>query len=315
MAIHLIRHGESLANSLMKHQGGNDEWNNTSLSDEGVLQAKMLSESLEGKDISYLFSSPLKRARQTAESISYKGNIIFNDDIIEQRDDETIEIFIKRVKRFWNKIKDLDGEVYVVSHAGVILTLLAITTGDRKKGGDLVKKYFNDIDNTSITKIMKKDDVYTLEIGIDTHRKDKKDVSFIEYDYSHQKIYNKEKDILMKLFPESKVYEIGSFGLSILGRSEIDILLETEDIDSADKILRNKYYSFSKKGYYYKKYGKIYVKVYAEKKNGSILRIYRTIKNNPDLIQKFKELKELYNASDIQIYEGKKRAFLNSVRT
>ena len=68
--ITLVRHGETEWNVLGKFQGCKD----IALSNEGILQAQYLSEKFKNK-FDYIFTSPLKRARKTAEIIS-KGSDI-----------------------------------------------------------------------------------------------------------------------------------------------------------------------------------------------------------------------------------------------
>jgi broad specificity phosphatase PhoE len=66
MRLILIRHGETLWNENHKFQGISD----IELSPRGVSQAKKLAESLRSQPIVKIYSSPLIRARQTAEEIA-----------------------------------------------------------------------------------------------------------------------------------------------------------------------------------------------------------------------------------------------------
>lgn len=66
--IYLIRHGESEGNSKRIFQG----WLDCALTSEGRFQAELLAERLKNKGIRYFFSSPLKRAYETAEIIAKK---------------------------------------------------------------------------------------------------------------------------------------------------------------------------------------------------------------------------------------------------
>ncbi|MGN0144603.1 MAG: histidine phosphatase family protein [Clostridium sp.] len=61
----LIRHGETEWNILGKFQGTTD----IPLSEEGLRQARLLNDRLNG-DFDYIYASPLKRAYETAETIS-----------------------------------------------------------------------------------------------------------------------------------------------------------------------------------------------------------------------------------------------------
>ena len=65
----LVRHGETEWNVLGKFQGCQD----ITLSNEGVLQARCLHKRFQNK-FDYIYTSPLKRAMQTAEIISQGSN-------------------------------------------------------------------------------------------------------------------------------------------------------------------------------------------------------------------------------------------------
>ena len=66
----LIRHGETLFNSQRKMQGILD----SPLTDVGILQAKAAASALTGKIFDAAYSSPLGRARQTADIIFQQLN-------------------------------------------------------------------------------------------------------------------------------------------------------------------------------------------------------------------------------------------------
>jgi broad specificity phosphatase PhoE len=66
MRLVLIRHGETLWNAIHKFQGISD----IELSPKGITQARSLAASLKSEGFSAIYSSPLKRARQTAEIIA-----------------------------------------------------------------------------------------------------------------------------------------------------------------------------------------------------------------------------------------------------
>jgi phosphoserine phosphatase len=65
--IFIIRHGESIANALGKHQGQRID---TSLSEKGIEQAKKIARRLKEEKIDIIYSSDLKRAKETAEEIN-----------------------------------------------------------------------------------------------------------------------------------------------------------------------------------------------------------------------------------------------------
>lgn len=62
----LVRHGESEWNRLGRYAGQRD----VPLSDRGKLQAQRLAERLEGEALAAIYTSPLRRARDTARAIA-----------------------------------------------------------------------------------------------------------------------------------------------------------------------------------------------------------------------------------------------------
>ncbi|HEY2882394.1 MAG TPA: histidine phosphatase family protein [Pirellulales bacterium] len=81
MLLYLIRHGESLFNAEKRIQGQSD----VELSPLGHRQAQALAAALAGKPIDAIFSSPLKRAYQTAEAIAAKLNLpVQTDDRLKE---------------------------------------------------------------------------------------------------------------------------------------------------------------------------------------------------------------------------------------
>jgi len=70
--ITLVRHGETKWNTLGKFQGCQD----TNLSNKGILQAQYLNKRF-ANNFDYIYTSPLKRARQTAEIISQSSDTAF----------------------------------------------------------------------------------------------------------------------------------------------------------------------------------------------------------------------------------------------
>ena len=82
--IYLVRHGESEANTNMRFCGITD----VDLTEEGALQAAKAGKKLKNKTINQIFSSPLKRAKYTAEIIAdeigfNKKDIIFENCLTE----------------------------------------------------------------------------------------------------------------------------------------------------------------------------------------------------------------------------------------
>jgi len=82
MKIYIVRHGETDSNKAKKAQG---QRINESLNSEGVRQAKELTFNID-KDFDVIFTSPLKRAVQTAEILAkeIKAPVITRKEIIER---------------------------------------------------------------------------------------------------------------------------------------------------------------------------------------------------------------------------------------
>lgn len=65
-SIYLIRHGECAGNRENRVRGRVD----FPLNNNGIAQAGALAKAMKGKNLTYVYSSPLKRALSTAEMIS-----------------------------------------------------------------------------------------------------------------------------------------------------------------------------------------------------------------------------------------------------
>lgn len=68
MEIYFVRHGETVWNTQKRFQGLSD----SPLTEKGIEQAKLLSKKLENINFDKFYSSPLKRANDTAKLI--RGN-------------------------------------------------------------------------------------------------------------------------------------------------------------------------------------------------------------------------------------------------
>ncbi len=83
MRLHLIRHGETTSNAEGRLQGHLDE----PLSDRGVREADLLADRLAGMPIATLYTSPLIRARSTAETVSTRLGLDLRErDFLMERD-------------------------------------------------------------------------------------------------------------------------------------------------------------------------------------------------------------------------------------
>lgn len=88
MNIFLIRHGQTLLNQSNTHQ-----YSTTPLSEQGVLEAKSVARRLKEAKIDIIYSSPLLRAKQTADEIvkSLGKTIVFLDELREIKRPTTVE--------------------------------------------------------------------------------------------------------------------------------------------------------------------------------------------------------------------------------
>jgi alpha-ribazole phosphatase len=188
----IIRHAQSEANAEGRIQGHLD----IPLSPLGLRQSALLAERLAGHGVETLYSSPLRRARQTADVIAGRLDLVVHDiPALRERDvgvlqglnrQEIIERFpeyaqpgsdVSRIKvegfeqdselteRVTTALSDIlrahaDRTTAVVTHGGVIGTVLRwLLQLPRVRPGPFV------IDNTSLTII----DVRTLDSNGSPH--------------------------------------------------------------------------------------------------------------------------------------------------
>ena len=143
MKVYLVRHGQVPHNATKQYNVGDED-----LTEVGVEQAKELREKIKNIKFDKVFSSPLTRAKHTAEIIvANKYNIII-DNRIEERScgdlseklltetnreeywnyyttiqygtSENIKVFFNRVFSFLDELKTKDyRNVLIVAHSGV----------------------------------------------------------------------------------------------------------------------------------------------------------------------------------------------------
>lgn len=161
MNLYVTRHGQTDWNVEKKVMGRCDE----PLNEVGLMQAEETRNSLLNKDIDLIISSPLKRAKQTADIINRDRNIeIIYDDRIIERDfgemeglatkdfdfagfwdyyknsqynkAENIQNFFDRIYNFVNDIleKYKDKNVLIVAHGGVSIPIACYFNGNIPKG-------------------------------------------------------------------------------------------------------------------------------------------------------------------------------------
>lgn len=75
LKLYIIRHGQTEWNTQRRLQG----WNNSNLTEKGISDAEMLSDKLKDTDFKHIYSSPQKRAFETATIVKRNRDI----DIIE----------------------------------------------------------------------------------------------------------------------------------------------------------------------------------------------------------------------------------------
>ena len=177
--LYLIRHGETEWNSIKRWQG----WTDIELSEKGRNQARLLGERMKNMDIDEIYSSPLKRAYETArpaaeakgmeiktmdcfkeinfgewegmtsEEISAKygkefGEFLKNPEEMPFSGEGSFKNVEKRIDKGFEKI--LEGKngksIAVVTHGGIIRIAVKYLLG-------IEGQWFNKtwIDNTSIT--------------------------------------------------------------------------------------------------------------------------------------------------------------------
>ena len=156
MRFYIIRHGQTNWNKKGKIQGKTD----IELNEEGIEQAKEVRKILEKYPIDVIVSSPLKRARKTAEIINKETNLhIIIDERISERyfgefegmstmdfdfnafwsykqnnkynKAENIRVFFKRVYDFLDDIKEKykGKKILIVSHGGISIPIKCYFNG------------------------------------------------------------------------------------------------------------------------------------------------------------------------------------------
>ena len=142
MKVYIVRHGQVPHNALHQYNTTDED-----LTEYGVSQAVELSEKIKNKHFDIIISSPLTRAKHTAEIIANNREIFFDDRIrerscgslsgqplevtnreeywnyyttIQYGTSENIQEFFKRVYNFLDELKTKDYKsVLIVAHSGV----------------------------------------------------------------------------------------------------------------------------------------------------------------------------------------------------
>lgn len=154
MKVKFVRHGETDLNNPVRRMQGISDYD---LNANGIKQAENTRNKLAEENFDIIISSPLKRAKHTAEIINEFKNldIIFDDRIVERNygqlegqlfnknycnldydfesiGGESMERYKARLKDFISEIKKkyYNKKVLVVAHNGVISVLSCILEGE-----------------------------------------------------------------------------------------------------------------------------------------------------------------------------------------
>lgn len=143
MKIYIVRHGEVPHNVLKQYNNENED-----LNENGIRQANELKEKIRNINYDIIISSPLLRAKHTAQIINVNNKEILINDKLKERDPgnlsgkpltvtnrdeywnynttitygtyENIRDFFMRVHNFLDDLKKEDYEsVLIVAHSGV----------------------------------------------------------------------------------------------------------------------------------------------------------------------------------------------------
>ena len=143
MKVYIIRHGEVPHNALKQYNNENED-----LNENGIRQANELKEKIKNINYDIIISSPLLRAKHTAQIINVNNKKILINDKLKERDpgdlsgkpltvtnrdeywnynttirygtSENIREFFKRIYNFLEDLKKEDYEsVLIVAHSGV----------------------------------------------------------------------------------------------------------------------------------------------------------------------------------------------------
>ena len=80
MKVYIVRHGQVPHNALKKYNSTDED-----LTQLGITQAKELRDKIKNINFDIIISSPLIRAKHTAEIININNNKIIYDDRISER--------------------------------------------------------------------------------------------------------------------------------------------------------------------------------------------------------------------------------------
>ena len=158
MKVTFVRHGETDLNRPIRKMQG---ITNYDLNENGIKQAQITRDKLENTEFDLIITSPLKRAKHTAEIINEKKNIplIYDDRIMERNygdleeelfkeeycnlnydfesiNGEQTDAYLARLKDFLSDIKQKynNKKILVVTHNGVIGVISCLLEGMPEDG-------------------------------------------------------------------------------------------------------------------------------------------------------------------------------------
>ena len=158
MKVTFVRHGETDLNRPIRKMQG---ITNYDLNENGIKQAQITRDKLENTEFDLIITSPLKRAKHTAEIINEKKNIplICDDRIIERNygnlegelfkeeycnlnydfesiNGEQTDAYLARLKDFLSDIKQKynNKKILVIAHNGVIGVISCLLEGMPEDG-------------------------------------------------------------------------------------------------------------------------------------------------------------------------------------
>ena len=142
MKIYIVRHGQVPHNALKQYNTSDED-----LNELGIQQAEKLKDKIKDMKFDVIISSPLIRAKHTANIININNEIIFDDRLkerscgdlsgkpleitnreeywnynttIQYGTSENIKLFFERVYNFLDELKTKDyNNVLIVAHSGV----------------------------------------------------------------------------------------------------------------------------------------------------------------------------------------------------
>lgn len=143
MKVYIVRHGEVPHNALKRYNATDED-----LTQLGIAQAEELRNKIKNMNFDIIISSPLTRAKHTANILNINNNKIIYDDRIRERNpgdlsgkplevtnreeywnynttikygtSENIKSFFERVYNFLDELKTKDyNNVLIVAHSGV----------------------------------------------------------------------------------------------------------------------------------------------------------------------------------------------------